>query len=702
MYYQKDAAIETPQVSNADFIAAVFPTLPEQASAAVCSKVGDPSDGGWRAVPADRLAEPLPITANNFVNCGSFRPDSDGLFKARKDNFAATHFLMLDDVGTKVPFARLGKFDPSWATETSPGNHQVGIILDPPITDQVQLAQLLNAIIDASLCDSGATGPTTRWARLPQGINGKPKYRSEHGEPFQCRLVRWAPDRRYTVSEIVEGLGLPALATPKAAGAAGEESMQDDSVSFDGEACEPSNGGTSLTKLKVLLEAIDPDCEYGDWSRALMAVYHETAGSDEGLALVDDWSRKGKKYNGRKELELKWASFKGSTSKPVTIGTLMFMAKAAGADVANIMDDSDDGFEVCETVVVPADVSRLPEAKVKLNPLAKFSVSQDLAALEQQMVKAEPLLGSIALRGQATAIYASPNTGKTLIVLHLIIDAIKRGRLDPKKLFYINMDDNSNGLVSKARLAFEYGFEMLAEGHKNFQASEFRKAMERMIADDTAHGVSVILDTLKKFANTMDKNSSADFSKLIRQFSMKGGTVIALGHTNKHKGRDGKKQYSGTSDIVDDFDCAYIVDALEVHEPGQKVVEFENIKNRGNVTQSVAYSYSTEEGISYDELLLSVEEFDDSRLFPLKKSIEIQSDLAIIKAVKTGLNQGVCSKMKLIDSAAKAASVSQRTVLRVLEKYTGSDPATHYWNFVVGGRGAKDFALLSKEEVAPA
>jgi len=41
------------QIANAEFIAAVFPHLPAGASAAVCSKSGDPSVGGWPASRAE-------------------------------------------------------------------------------------------------------------------------------------------------------------------------------------------------------------------------------------------------------------------------------------------------------------------------------------------------------------------------------------------------------------------------------------------------------------------------------------------------------------------------------------------------------------------------------------------------------------------------------------------------------------------------
>jgi hypothetical protein len=195
-------------ITNAEFISAVFPACPAGAYAAVCSKAGDPQNGGWLPQRADQVADKLSATRNHYVNCSSFRLGADGSFKARKADFAACHFILLDDIGTKIPFERLGGFEFSWLIETSPGNHQGGIILNSPVTDGAVAEQLLDAIIEAKLCDEGARQPMTRWARLPVAINGKPKYADESGKPFQCRLVEWHPERRYTVDEIFDGLGL--------------------------------------------------------------------------------------------------------------------------------------------------------------------------------------------------------------------------------------------------------------------------------------------------------------------------------------------------------------------------------------------------------------------------------------------------------------------------------------------------------------
>lgn len=194
------------RVTNAEFVAAVFQAIPEGAFAAVCSKAGDPGEGAWIANRADDAISKLPAQHNNFAGCSSFYPGDDGSFKARKAHFAACHFLMLDDLGTKVPLERLAGFELSWLIETSPGNYQGGILLADPVTDAAMAVRLLNAAIDAGLCDAGATGPLSRWARLPVAINGKPKHADEAGAPFRCRLIEWRPDKRYTPQEIVDGL----------------------------------------------------------------------------------------------------------------------------------------------------------------------------------------------------------------------------------------------------------------------------------------------------------------------------------------------------------------------------------------------------------------------------------------------------------------------------------------------------------------
>ena len=163
------------QISNKEIITAIFHNVPKDAFPLICSKPGNPDTGGWIAEQLADATKQLPSHHNNYISCSSFYPNKHGKFNARKEHFAALHFLMFDDIGTKIPFDQFDDIEFSWLIESSPGNYQGGIILVNPITNYDEAARLINAVIAAGLSDSGSSGPI-RWARLPVGINGKPKY----------------------------------------------------------------------------------------------------------------------------------------------------------------------------------------------------------------------------------------------------------------------------------------------------------------------------------------------------------------------------------------------------------------------------------------------------------------------------------------------------------------------------------------------
>ena len=196
--------------TNTKFLAAIFTDLPEGAQPAITSKSGDPQVGGWIAHPAAKVATVCPANRNTYFNCASFKPGEDGTLAAKKDGAAAYHALVLDDVGTKVDRSLIGTSTPTWELETSPGNFQIGFKLDPPLLDAAEVDRFQQQISAAGLTDKGAMG-IARWVRLPNGINGKPKYETD-GKPFSCRLHSWHPEVAYSANELLESL-VPVVRT---------------------------------------------------------------------------------------------------------------------------------------------------------------------------------------------------------------------------------------------------------------------------------------------------------------------------------------------------------------------------------------------------------------------------------------------------------------------------------------------------------
>jgi DNA primase RepB-like protein len=193
-------------ISNADFINSIFGDISGIERPVVVSFAGNPgkvSKGSWSGRPWIADKTPLPDDRNNYISFATFKPDDEGKYRRQKKHFAALHAVMLDDIGVKVQMDRIS-LEPSWMIETSPGNYQVGFILDKPITNPAEADQLVNAVIDAGLTDPGASGPCSRIGRLPIAINGK--HKNDDGTTWRCQLKDWRPQRRYSVQEIVDGL----------------------------------------------------------------------------------------------------------------------------------------------------------------------------------------------------------------------------------------------------------------------------------------------------------------------------------------------------------------------------------------------------------------------------------------------------------------------------------------------------------------
>lgn len=337
----------------------------------------------------------------------------------------------------------------------------------------------------------------------------------------------------------------------------------------------------------------------------------------------------------------------------------------------------------------------------RFNPLLRYSLLDYVDELEAMAQDTKPLLGDICMMGQATMIYAPPNTGKTLLTIRLLIDAIQAKRIAGGDVIYMNADDSSSGLAEKAGILREVGVHVVAPGFREFKAKNLMGHAADMVARDSIQGIVLILDTTKKLVSLMDKRQSSEFADVVRQVVMKGGTVIGLGHTNKRPDANGRLLYSGTSDIVDDFDAAYLINNVSAQaEAGEKVVEFECIKRRGNNADTVAYAYAAETGISYAERLASVREVDPANLDVFKRVAVEQSDADVITVVSACIADGINQKMALSKATATAAKISTRAAIKVIERYTGDDPAQHRWTYSVQQRGAKIYALHPVDDVA--
>ena len=328
----------------------------------------------------------------------------------------------------------------------------------------------------------------------------------------------------------------------------------------------------------------------------------------------------------------------------------------------------------------------------------RYSLRGKADELEARAADTKPLLGPFIMDGQATMIYAAPNTGKTLIVLHLLLAAIEQGLVDPNRVFYFNADDGSQGLAVKARLLQDVGAHMLAPGHRTFRIAHLVETMLQAVDEDSARGTVIVIDTLKKATDLMDKKRTSEFAQVCRQYVMAGGTIIALGHTRKNPKADGTAQYQGTTDILEDFDAVYIAQLLKAKSDSSvRVVDFSMEKKRADSPDNVFYAYAADAGLSYEEKLVSVRAVDPDELDDYI-AVEKFSHPEVMSAISTLIEAGECEgQMALMRKAAKASAVSERVALRVLQEFTGTTPGLHLWNFRTGPRGVRHYDLIPQD-----
>jgi hypothetical protein len=447
----------------------------------------------------------------------------------------------------------------------------------------------------------------------------------------------------------------------------------------------------SFEQVEALVTAMPSNIDIGLVLSVASAIKDVTSASDQGRDLLCRWATALEEGN-REEAVGSWLRFQKPPQPQRGTVTLCKLVDESGNDYISVLSGSEVGFALADYTV---------EARSNATALDCFSLRDHLEELEEGAEAQTKILGGLALTGQATVFYAAPNCGKTLITLNGLIGSILDGGIDPERLYYINADDGYAGLIEKLALAEEFGFHMLGEGFRGFSAATFRLVLSEMVQKNQCMGVVVVLDTAKKFVDPMSKSESTEFMRLVRRFVVRGGTMILLAHVNKKPGPDGSPIYAGTSDLLEDADCAHTLQVISDPDAKERRVLVRAIKRRGDVLQQAVYTYSGENGISYADLVSSVRDIPEEEVGSVVAAEKSRTDLQLITAAEACIRDGICQKMKLAAAIAEKTGVSRRTALKVLEDYTGTDPGRHRWRVVVRERGAKVFSLITDGSAAP-
>jgi len=213
--------------------------------------------------------------------------------------------------------------------------------------------------------------------------------------------------------------------------------------------------------------------------------------------------------------------------------------------------------------------------------------------LRKMMVNSVPILGDFILKGQLSFIYGPPNSGKSLLIMHLLRNA-------PEPIVYLNADDNINEAVYKTEIAQRYNHKMIVCGSKNENDPYIvLKKMEMVLERNSKYYKDkiIIIDTVKKFVDVMSKKETRHFLQLMRKITLSGGTVVLLGHTNKITPQTKELVFEGVGDFMSDMDCTYELKTIVDSDIQEATLTLTNKKMRGSVPPSVAYTYNSSKDI---------------------------------------------------------------------------------------------------------
>ena len=455
---------------------------------------------------------------------------------------------------------------------------------------------------------------------------------------------------------------------------------------------QSSPGPDEIKRLEVALSKISSDVPRGDgtidlvtcnnyWLGVVWGIH--SLGWIDGEKIARQWSAQSDRYS-EEGFQTAWHAYDPTHERPIGIGSLYTLASYFESEASK--GSGDDG---------------------ELSPLDKLkalSATGDSASMKKQMSEERYLLKSLAIVGQWTNFYAAPNTGKTLIVLWLLREQIRAGEIEGHHIFFVNADDHYRGAVEKLEIAEELGMNMLIPNHRRFKTADILPLMKELVDADQARGVIIVLDTLKKFTDLMDKKVASSFGEQARQFVMKGGSLVGLAHVNKHPDESGKSIHAGTSDICDDSDCNYIIDKtiLLSTSPSSEshTVEFRNTKARGDVAPKASFRYRRVKGSSYVNLLDSVERLDPELLererAEKRAKHQLVRDEPFIEVLSELISADpAITKSELVKKGSENPELSQSQCRELIERYSGQDYGKFArWKVIKGENNKHRFELL--------
>lgn len=660
------------KITNHDLLAWLFGEDERIDRPILASFKGNPKTvefGAWAARPWHPDVTADAPDHNNYLALNRYKPQAgtsraDAWYARREINVVSMSGFLADDFHEDWR----NVLEPTWVLETSPGNVQVVWALKEPLegADTTLGRKVGQAIIDKGWSDPAAGSPTTRFMRLPVGVNGK------HSPPFHVRLLHFNPSARYTVGELVEGLGLDLKPIKAHAAPPAPERLRGE-----------------MGEIQELVESIPvkamPRKEWMAFMHALRGAVGDRIAEGEALAVHASWNSS--EYEVGKTLTA-WRTMDLSN---VRTGIDALRRMAPKPDPTKAFEDLEEQDEA-----TMSDASRaLVHASTREAVQALDAVKQKAALVKRKhaiigtlppvAVGTPYLFKGLMHQKSLTVIYGASGAAKTFMAVDMAVHLAaglpwfgKRAR--EKSGVIIIANEDAEGVQERLHAAAKHIGVDIAELPINLSlvAANMTKSKEEVtervkemraelkaFCPELRHFV-VMYDTMLATWLGMDDNAADGIGAVLEDVRgvQDGGMSVVLLH---HTGKDAQRGMRGHSSLFGAADCALLVEYDGLARQYRMVV---TKRRRGSVGEELAFELEIV-GIGFDE---------DGE----------------------GLNTGVIRPVALREDRAEGVSLSdsQKLALHALERAVAEDGVVHNAGTVHGAHQAVDFETWRKSYYA--
>lgn len=301
-----------------------------------------------------------------------------------------------------------------------------------------------------------------------------------------------------------------------------------------------------------------------------------------------------------------------------------------------------------------------PQTPPAIDAFKRFMVTDEHV---EQMEATRKIWRDVLAQNHLQAWIGQAGSGKTAVATFAAGELASRGF----QVLYLQEDASAGDLPAMHEHAKRHGYALLNSTLCGSSPEEQLDVLEGLAQDGAdLNGYVFILDTLKKFAVLMSKEGARAFFRLMRSLTLRGATVILLGHTNKHVGADGKPVFEGVGDVRNDVDELFYLHATEKDERGIKTITLTPDKTRCDVKAATFTLDTSSMTVSALDRVIDVQEME-------KAKRQRQEDAEVIQAIDEALMSGGMNRTELIDLASASSGHGAKSVRKVLDRYLSED-----------------------------